>query len=189
MSISLRRYNISKESKSKVKELYHTAFPKEEQLPYWLMTFLSRKKSANFYSIYDKKDFIGLAYVATYKDTAYLFFFAIDESERNKGYGSQVLSAIKNKYKNHRIMLAIEQIDHNAPNIEERLKRKNFYVRNGFYDLNFTMTEQSITYDMLGYNKDNKGITEKEFFDLNKYFFGKIIYNLFYKRIVVEPSD
>ena len=86
-------------------------------------------------------------------------------------------------------MLAIEQLDQNTPNIDERIKRKNFYIKNGFYDLNFTMTEQSVTYDMLGYNKDNKTVTEQEFFYLNKNFFGKVFYNLFYKRIYVEPRD
>lgn len=189
MNLRLRKYNISKESKSKVKELYFSAFPKDEQLPYWMMKLLSRKKSADFYSIYDKKEFVGLAYVATYKDTAYLFFFAIDEKQRGKGYGSAFLSALKGKYKDYRILLAIEQLDQNAPNIDERIKRKNFYTKNGFYDLNFTMTEQSVTYDMLGYNKDNKTITEQEFFCLNKNFFGKVFYNLFYKRIYVEPRD
>lgn len=188
MNLRLRKYNISKESKNKVKELYFSAFPKYEQLPYWMMKLLSRKRSADFYSIYDKKDFVGLAYVATYKDTAYLFFFAIDEKQRGKGYGSAFLSALKEKYKDYRILLAIEQLDQNAPNIDERIKRKNFYTKNGFYDLNFTMTEQSVTYDMLGYNKDNKTVTEKEFFYLNKNFFGKIFYNLFYKRIYVEPK-
>ena len=84
MNLRLRKYNISKESKDKVKELYFSAFPKDEQLPYWMMKLLSRKKSADFYSIYDKKNFVGLAYVATYKDTAYLFFFAIDEKQRGK---------------------------------------------------------------------------------------------------------
>ena len=82
MNLRLRKYNISKESKDKVEELYFSAFPKDEQLPYWMMKLLSRKKSADFYSIYDKKDFVGLAYVATYKDTAYLCFFAIDERQR-----------------------------------------------------------------------------------------------------------
>ena len=96
---------------------------------------------------------------------------------------------LKEKYKNYRILLAIEQLDQNAPNIDERIKRKNFYTKNGFYDLNFTMTEQSVTYDMLGYNKDNKTVTEQEFFCLNKNFFGKVFYNLFYKRIYVEPRD
>lgn len=99
MNLRLRKYNISKESKDKVKELYFSAFPKDEQLPYWMMKLLSRKKSADFYSIYDKNDFVGLAYVATYKDTAYLFFFAIDEKQRGKGYGSAFLSALKEKYK------------------------------------------------------------------------------------------
>ena len=94
MNLRLRKYNISKESKDKVKELYFSAFPKDEQLPYWMMKLLSRKKSADFYSIYDKKDFVGLAYVATYKDTAYLFFFAIDEKQRDKGYGSAFLLSL-----------------------------------------------------------------------------------------------
>lgn len=179
MSIKLKKYNHNKESKRAVKELYFSAFPKEEQAPYILLKLLSKKKSVNFFSAYDKKEFIGLAYVISHKDTAYLFFLAIDKNKRNKGYGSQILSALKEKYKDYRIMLAIEEIDQKYPNIEQRLKRKDFYFRNGFYDLNFKMTEKTVTYDMLGYNRYGKTIDKKEYFDLIHSCCGKFLYKHF----------
>ena len=162
----------------KVTKLYNEAFPKDERIPIWLLKMLARKNKAKFYGIYDNEKFVGLVYNIFYKDIVFVFYLAIDKETRGQGYGTKVLESIKQKYRNYRIILCIEPVDKNSNNYEQRIKRKNFYLKNGFKDSNYTIKEKNIIYDMLYYNKN---VTLQEFQELMKNYFGKILYLCFYK--------
>lgn len=169
----------SKECNKKVIKLYNEAFPKNERIPIWLLKILARKNKAKFYGIYDNKEFVGLIYNIFYKDIVFVFYLAIGKETRGKGYGTKALESIKQKYRDYRIILCIEPIDKNSNNYEQRIKRKNFYIKNGFKDSNYTIKEKNIIYDMLYYNKN---VTLQEFEELIKYYFGRILYRNFYKE-------
>lgn len=130
-------------------------------------------------SIYDNGKFVGLIYNIFYKDIVFVFYLAIDKETRGQGYGTKVLESIKQKYINHRIILCIEPVDKNSNNYEQRLKRKNFYIKNGFKDANYTIKEKNIIYEMLYYNQN---VTLQEFQEMMKKYFGKILYKHFYRR-------
>lgn len=169
-----------KKCKKEVKKLYNIAFPRNEKFPFFALNFLSRNNKAKFYGIYDKDNFIGLLYSIYYKDIVYVFYFAISEGLRGKRYGSKVLESIKEKYSKYRIILMIEEIDENSNNYNERVKRKKFYLNNGFKDLNYKVKEAGVIYEMLGYNNE---VTHEEYRDLMKYYFGETLYNYVYKKI------
>lgn len=118
---------------------------------------------------------IGMSYILAYKNIAYIFFLAIDKESRGKGYGGKVLDAIKEKYKGYNILLNIENIDKNAKNFEQRVKRKSFYIKNGFKDLEYTVTEVGHLYEVLGYGKEVK---KEDYNKIMEYFFGKVIYKI-----------
>lgn len=162
----------------KVTKLYNEAFPKDERIPIWLLKILARKNKAKFYGIYDNEKFVGLVYNIFYKDIVFVFYLAIDKATRGQGYGTKVLDSIKEKYKNYRIILCIEPVDENSDNYEQRVKRKKFYLKNGFKDSNYTIKERNIIYEMLYYNEN---VTSQEFQELMKNYFGKIVYSHFYK--------
>lgn len=166
-----------KECRKKLKKLYNEAFPKEERIPIWLLELLTRKKEAKFYSIYDKEKFVGLIYNIYYKDIVFIFYLAIDEELRGQGYGRKVLEFIKKEYSNLRIILSIEQINQNSNNYKQRIKRIEFYIKNGFRDAHYTIKERNVKYEMLYYNKN---VTLYEFKELMKNYFGKILYKYFY---------
>lgn len=169
----------NREYNKKVKKLYNSAFPKEERIPILLLKLLARKNKAKFYGIYDNKKFVGLVYNVYYKDIIFIYYLAIDKESRGQGYGSKVLEFIKQKYSQYRIILSIEPVDKNANNYEQRIKRKEFYTKNGFRDANYTIKERNIIYDMLYCNKK---VTLQEFQELIKNYFGKILYLCFYKN-------
>ena len=106
-----------------------------------------------------------------------------DRETRGKGFGSKILESIKQKYINYRIVLCIEQIDKNSNNYKQRIKRKEFYTKNGFKDASYTIKERSIRYDMLYYNQNDKKVTLQEFQEMMKDYFGKTLYQHFYKKI------
>lgn len=168
----------NKKCNKKVIKLYNEAFPKDERIPIGVLKILARKNKAKFYGIYDNEEFVGLIYNIFYKDIVFVFYLAIDKETRGKGYGTKVLESIKQKYRNYRIILCIEPVDKNSNNYEQRMKRKNFYIKNGFKDSNYTIKEKNIIYDMLYYNKN---VSLQEFQELMKNYFGKILYPYFYK--------
>ena len=173
----------NKESIKDLKKLYKEAFPKNEQVPFWLLKRLSKKENVEFYGIYEESKFAGLVYNVIYKDIVFIFYLAIDKNARGNGYGGKILSSLKEKYKNHRIVLNIEEVDENRENFEQRKRRKNFYIKNGFYDLNYTIKEYGEDYEMLCYNEEGKHVSKEEYMCLMRNYFGDFLYNFVYKKI------
>lgn len=171
-----------KKHKKHIKKLYKYAFPANERVPFWLLKRLAKKENADFFGIYDKQNFIGLVYIINYKDIVFIFYLAIDENLRGQGYGTKVLSAIKEKYDNHRIVLNIEEIDSKSSNNEQRLKRKKFYQKNGFIDLNYKIREAGVMYETLCYSKNNATVDKEEYMEMMRNYFGKVISKYVYKQ-------
>lgn len=177
----LKIVNIPKYNKE-IKKLYKEAFPRNERIPINILQLLTRKNKAKFYGIYDGEEFIGLLYNVYYKDIVLILYLAINNNFRGKGYGSKVLDLIKQKYSQNRIILNIEQIDENSSNNKQRIKRKEFYPKNGFTSLNYTVKEGKETYEMLCYSKNKSKVSKEEYESLVKYFLKNILYKI-YKKI------
>lgn len=76
--------------------------------------------------------FIGFMVVVPFEDLAYLSFFAIDPALRSRGYGSRALQALPEVYPGYRHLIDIEMLDENCPNNAQRIRRRAFYLRNGY---------------------------------------------------------
>ena len=122
-----------------VKSLYASAFPKSERLPYFILKACSLIKGVDFTEYYHNGTFCGFTYTVETDYTLYVFYFAIPENLRGKGYGTAILTHVKNAYPNKTITLNIEPIDETSSNYEERVKRLAFYNRNGFVDSGYTV--------------------------------------------------
>lgn len=171
-----------KENNKNIKSLYKSAFPANERMPFWLLKRLAKKENADFYGIYDKEKFVGIIYNIYHKDIVFIFYFAINESLRGQGYGTKVLDSIKQKYDNHRIVLNIEEIDLNSSNNEQRLKRKKFYEKSGFKDLNYKVKEAGVVYETLCYSPNNVMVSKEEYMEMMKKYFGKLISKYVYRK-------
>lgn len=69
-----------------------------------------------------------------------------------------MLQMLKERYSGKNIFLAREQLDIKADNYDERIKRRNFYIRNGFKDTNLLIKEASVIYDVMALNDDISAI-------------------------------
>ena len=152
MEITLK--NAGKTDALKIKALYLSAFPPEERPPFFLMRYGARFGNGDMLSVYDGEEFVGFAYVVSDERAAYLFFFAIEERFRGKGYGSAVLLALKKRYAGKVLFLAREQLDERAENHPERVRRHRFYLKNGFSDLSVKIKEMTVIYDTMGFGGD-----------------------------------
>lgn len=132
MSINFVPVVADKKNSNRIESLYESAFPKSERAPFWFLRCKARQSNTFSNSLYDNETWIGLMYTFEYGGIILVLYFAIDASCRSGGYGSKVLTALKEDHPDKRIVLTIESIDEQADNYEQRVKRKSFYEKNGF---------------------------------------------------------
>lgn len=123
----------------KVSQLYRQAFPKEERLPWWLLRLNTRRKGVDLTAWVEGDRFCGFTASVTVEKLHFLLFFAVAEEYRGQGYGSAVLSALKNTYQT--VVLNVEPLLPQAENLDQRRKRFAFYEKNGFFDTGFYVWE------------------------------------------------
>lgn len=142
--------NSNKDDDRKIKQLFLSAFPPDERPPYFLLNRKVRQGKAQMLAAKDNNTFVGFTYMVCHLDMAYVFFLAVDESKRGCGYGSKILTAMKEKYAGKRLFLAREQLDPEAENYAQRVSRHEFYLKNGLRDLPMKIKEGSVVYDTMG---------------------------------------
>ena len=134
--------------RQQAKALYHTAFPKEERLPWWLLRLNARRSGIDLTAFMDGDTFCGFTASATVENMHFLLFFAIPEDLRGRGYGSAILSQLRQNYEV--VTLNVELLDETAPNYPQRLRRFAFYRKNGFFDTGYHVWEVGGKFRVLG---------------------------------------
>lgn len=130
--------------------LYYEAFPEEEQVPWKELMRLIDEMPLDFTAYYDGDTFVGFTIVYPYKDYNWFWYFAVQKEQRGKGYGQKILSQIINRYGKRKLILDMEAPDQTgAKNKEQRLRRLNFYSRNGFHDTHAHRTYDGIEYTIM----------------------------------------
>lgn len=162
-----------------IQELYESSFPEDEQVPFFHLKNQAETEISDIFGIYDKNNFIGLLVTVYYEDIIFLWYLAIKSDVQNKGYGSSILKKMIHKYPNHRLVLNIEVIDHNN---STQIKRKNFYLKNGFKECGFYTEEYGILYEMLYYNQP---ITYQEYEKMMRNYSGDEIFEQIYKQAFI----
>ena len=123
----------------KGKLLYAAAFPKQERVPWWLLRLLSCRKGIDLTAWMDGEIFCGFTASVTVEGLHFVLFLAIEQNLRGKGYGSAILTAIKEEHGT--AALNVEPLMETAPNYEQRKKRFGFYKKNGFVDTGYHVWE------------------------------------------------
>ena len=129
----------------KIKQLYETAFPEGEQIPWEDLMRLVGEMPLDFTAYYDGEDFIGITIVYPRKSCSWFWYFAVCEELRGKGYGQLILNLIVEQYKGHSLVLDMESPTQACENINQRRRRRNFYIRNNFRDTNLYRNYNDIT--------------------------------------------
>ena len=162
-----------------LKSIYYEAFPENERVPLFYLKYKAKKSVADFFVVYDDTSCIGMVYTVYYNDIIFILYLAVKQNQRGNGYGSKILNLLKSRFPNKRIILNIEEVIPNCENYSQRLKRQDFYSKNGFklYDLN--TQEGDINYQMMYYNKS---VSYEEYSQLIQNFMGKFLFKMYYKR-------
>lgn len=170
----------AKKYKKEIKKLYRSAFPANERAPLFLLFKRTNNGRDLFSAVSCDGKFIGLVYTISIEKLTYVFFLAIKEELRGKGYGSKILDKIKNDSMDKTVILMIEDTKkENCDNLNERLERLKFYEKNGFLRLNIQINEAGVDYELLGTNKD---VTQADFLSLMKKYVGSFLFKYLYRK-------
>ncbi len=165
---------------SEVIFLMKSAFPRKELVPLWLLRLFSLRKGASFLSFRDGEKFVAAAYIVEYDDNLSIFYLAVSPDARGKGYGSMILDYVKEKGKGKNVNLDVEALDTSAENIAERLKRVEFYRRNGIVDTGYRLWDNGIKYMVL--SSDPSSFSPRSFTSMWRYY----LFGLFKEKLFRE---
>ena len=150
-----------------IKQLYMDAFPFEERIPFYIMVSVGNDRGVEFLSIYDDDTWLGFIHTLVGEKLSYIFYFAIDGSLRQSGYGSKIIREYKKMHP--KLSLAIEPIEEDSDNIKQRKKRLAFYEKNGFETLDTRVVEMGVEFELMGAR--GMEIKENDYKSLVKKFF------------------
>ena len=141
-------YKDNRKKKKDVKALFLSAFPKDERPPAYYFFSSALKETNNIYAFYEKEAFIGFIQLTTFKDICYVFFLAVKKELRCQGWGSKILSWIKEFQKDKVILLCYEEVDEKYKDNEARIKRRDFYIKkNGFKSNHLKTNEFGVIFE------------------------------------------
>lgn len=139
MSNKLRYVKIDRSFKEsyRIEEIYNKSFPPEERF-FSIQEALkvSETMSVENVAAFDGDVLVGFYSVSVKDDYKYLNFFAVDDTIRNKGYGSIILQKLLDENKDIVFFASIEKPIPDGENYDVKLRRQKFYERNGMVAVN-----------------------------------------------------
>ena len=151
--------------KNKIQSIYEKSFPQSERFDFDILEECAKESNVHLVCIMQDDKPVGMQFtIELPNDITYLMYFAIDEEYRNHSIGSEVLQRLITS--KDKVMLMIER-----PIDELTKRRKNFYLRNGFYSTNIFLEDTDdtgIQYEVLISEKNYKP-TKKDL--LNRFYF------------------
>ena len=128
----------------KVTRLYETAFPDNERpLSIDEIAALTKTMSIDILGIYPDdtpEDFAGFFVIIDAGDFVYLNFFATSPEKRGTGIGGKAAKALIAHCGDKPLLFDYESPFEPCDNLEQRKRRRAFYLKNGFYETGWFFT-------------------------------------------------
>ncbi len=141
--------------------LYKEAFPRAERKPFLIFLSTWRKGKTDVWYAEEiiqtknstRKRFLGFATTLNGESEILLDYLAVKKSVRGRGIGSRILQTLLSSYCGKGFFVEIEGVYENgAGNLSERMRRRDFYVKNGLRTLNVVADVFGIQMELLGCN-------------------------------------
>lgn len=134
MEIELIRLNPDCKDRKYFEQINDEAFPISERMSFDEIFDFASDTDTDVLGIYDGENPVGFAVILKNAECGYVYYIAIDNHVRSKGYGSAAIQEMMKVYSDLQLILDFEVIDENAENNKQRVRRKNFYLNNGFHE-------------------------------------------------------
>lgn len=167
--------------------IYH--FPANEVKPLVNIKNMWDVGGYEAYAWYEGDDIVGYAFLGAHPETEFILldYLAIIDNHRGSGYGSRILSELKNVVKNKKaVVIETENLSKasNKAEVDEREKRDRFYTKNGVVKSGLSATvygaEYRVWYLPFDDNLTNAEIA-RAYDDIYKFMLSEKGYNNFFK--------
>lgn len=128
--MDLRAVTRESEDIQILERINEDALPDNERVPLVGMM----ESGAEVIGIYEKKEPVGFLVLRKFRNIRYLAFLAVRKDRRCRGTGGRALREFLNQYEENQVVVEFETPDPNAEKTDMRHRRKNFYLRNGFFE-------------------------------------------------------
>ncbi len=130
--VQLRIITQNSSDKQKLKTINEEAFPISERNSIDDLFASGRDGNLDMIGIYADDELSGFFAVRKFGRIRYMAYFAVSSQKHSKGIGSKALQLLKTFYADCQIINEFEAPDEKDENNAIRLRRRNFYLRNGF---------------------------------------------------------
>lgn len=161
MLIAKRLTQEDTEVIEKVRKLYDSAFPANERVNLH-PSVLDQTNTSEILYFLDEEQFVGFMALLTVGNITHITYFAIDDQQRGKGYGSQAVKLARKLFPGQIIIADLEEPELGAKNYHQRLKRVHFYKKNGFIKTGVFYRWEAEDYHIYSLGGT---ISEKQFYD------------------------
>ncbi len=134
----------------KIHRLYRLAFPREERKPFRAILEIHNNDRGDVWYCTVGDRFAGFASTVKGGELVLVDYLAVSPDTRDKGIGSAILVGLRAKYPDRHLFLEIESVWEDVPDREARLRRKAFYLRNGFTPMNLMIWLFGVKMEVLG---------------------------------------
>lgn len=122
---------------SLLEKLNNQAFPENERIDIDDMFSFPEKSGREVIGIYTDNEFSGFIITIKFMKCVYICYFAVCPEKRSHGIGGKALKILKEYYPECQIVVDFEALDENSANNQQRIRRRNFYYRNGFFETGY----------------------------------------------------
>lgn len=131
-----------------IEKINREAFPPDEYMPLTEMLEVQARGEFDVLALLDGETPVGFMAVSSDEATAYLFFLAIGKDFRAKGYGGQALALYRELYQGRQCTVDLEPLDPAAENAEQRVRRRRFYLKNGFTPSGYALEYRGAVFEL-----------------------------------------
>ena len=133
-------------------KLYCEAFPAYERKPFSLIRSMQRKGKSDVWYFEKDGKFAGLVFTINSDELILIDYLAIAPDKRGNGIGSEIIALLRGYYTQKGIFVEIESIFDKCDNLNERRRRKQFYLNNGMAPMKVMIVLFGVEMELLGIN-------------------------------------
>lgn len=133
-------------------KLYCDAFPSYERKPFSMIRSMQKKGKSDVWYFEKEGKLAGLVFTINSDDVILIDYLAIAPNRRGEGIGSSIIAELQKYYKGKGIFVEIESVFDECDNLNERMRRKDFYLKNGMIPMKVMVILFGVEMELLGIN-------------------------------------
>ncbi len=131
-----------------IERIYVDSFPAKERVPLDSLLSAPEGVQSDLMAVKFGEEVAGMYCVIRGDGMTFLFYLAVSGDRRDLGLGRRILEHIKEEYQSP-ILLNIELVPEGAPSTDIRVRRRSFYLRNGFSDTGMVLRDEQGAFNIL----------------------------------------